>query len=127
MGTDLIPEDVSALLELNADDCHRFGDRHFGKNGREYAPFREGLWSLNNKTPAQTIDDLVQEFAETLSNKHTQLRELRLCGLRMDLFLWVKTEDDMLGLELTPDAIALLAALGVAVSFDIYFLGGLEA
>lgn len=126
MGKTLVPEDISALLEMDADESHRLGDRNVGKEGREYSPFREGAWILNNKTSAVTIDDLVCEFASSLLTRREQLRELASLGFRMDFFICVGSDESNIGIDLSPNALAIMADLGVAVSFDIYLLPDLE-
>ena len=122
MGKALVPEDVSLLLELVPDESHRSGDRNIGKDGRAYAPFAEGAWILNSKNTAQTIDDLLIEFTTTLSPRSAGLRELTANGYRIDLFIYLGSDEEAFGFELSPTTLAQLSTLGVTASFDIYFV-----
>jgi hypothetical protein len=120
-GDDLEPEVISAALELTPTRANRRGDQRF--TPRMAAPFvhRTGYWSCESTIPDDASpDDHLRHLLNLVEGKSATIRSLvstdHHVAFSCSLFLHTWNR----GLELSPDTLGRIAALGATLEFDIY-------
>src|SRR5262245_27330634 len=92
-GDDLIPDEITALLGCDPTRAHARGDRNIGNSGREYGPYKSGMWLLEatDEFPAD-LDKQIAQLIGRLSSDLQMWAELSArfeidvyCGLFMAL------------------------------------------
>ena len=121
MAKDLDPKEISQLLGMSPDDAHKRGDPNWGKQGRRYSDFSEGLWSLasdvsRDEPPAVHVKDITDRLAGCAEALDT----LRLRGYRMDIFIGVFGLEGNSGFALPAEVCEVVGRLGIALDFDLY-------
>ncbi len=121
MGETLLPERVSAALEVAPDQSHRKGDERVASSGRRYSAFSEGLWVLESSArPDSSVDKHIRTIVKRLRGKELALQKLKQEGFRMDLFVGVFGVKDELAFSISDKTIAEVARLGLTVEFAVY-------
>jgi hypothetical protein len=124
MGAGLDPALVSALLETEPTEQHLAGDANVGQEGRIYAPYKEGLWSLSSAIGEESpLEEHILDLLDRINSQPSRMRELRNLGFRIDVFvgLFVAAGENP-GVLLQESVLARLGDLGLALSLDIYGL-----
>jgi Domain of unknown function (DUF4279) len=121
MGKDLDPEEISQLLGMSPDVAHKRGDPNWGKQGRRYSDFSEGLWSLKSalsrdQLPAEHIKDITDKLA----GREEVLEILRQRGYRIDIFIGIFGADGNSGFDLPANISGVVGRLGINLEFDLY-------
>jgi Domain of unknown function (DUF4279) len=116
----LDPDAISAKLGTTPSHAHRAGAINRGRDGREYAPFTEGLWSMDSKVgPTEPLSSHVRDVFDNVQPALVQA--LLDEGLYADLFVGVfLTDDDPIGIMLDGAALGLIAQSGVILDVAIY-------
>lgn len=121
MGAQLDPDEVSALLEIKPDLCHRRGDPHFGKGGRQYSDFSEGLWSFrSDSATCGDVESHVEDITKRLNGRGDSIRRLLAAGLRAEIFIGVIGIVGNYGFSLRSDIVKAIGELGLEIDFDLY-------
>lgn len=121
MSPDLDPSEISLALEMQPTKAHSRGDANFGKSGRQYSDYSEGLWSW--RPPLKSSDPLSKHLSaaiNVLEPKAMALQRLKEMGLRLDLFVGIFGTEGNLEILLEHDLLRRLGALGLDLGFDIY-------
>lgn len=121
MGADLEPQEVTLALGLEASSSHRRGDVRKNRAGREYSAYTEGLWELHSTLEATaSLDQHLRSLLGLLRGRHEVIRKLRDEGLRADLLIGIFGSDSNVGFGVSPESLAEIAELGLALEFDVY-------
>jgi hypothetical protein len=119
-GDDLVPVEITRLLGVEPTTCHSKGDKNVGENGREFAPYKSGLWLLDAgwEIPGnldRQASDLLARMTPDLGTWHRLGARFGLdlcCGLGLAL----RNE----GLALSPATLQALGERGIELQLDIY-------
>jgi hypothetical protein len=116
---ELVPSEVTALLGIEPSHAHAAGDRHFGKDGREYARRHTGMWRLKASQDPGEFEFRVMQLLQRLPypsaawdiilNQHT-------VKLVIGLFMNKGNEE----LDLSPSLLQAVGERGIAISLEIY-------
>jgi hypothetical protein len=115
-GDDLDPEAVTALFGCRPTRAHRRGER----KGPRSLPYRRGAWLLVSRCMApEEPESLMRAFLDKLPASDafwTKLHAAYDVQLWFGLFLRASNR----GFDLSPEIMARLASLRLALIFDIY-------
>jgi hypothetical protein len=127
MGALLDPDAITRATGLTPSICHRKGEPHVGSHGREYAPWREGLWCLNSEQELPDSGNHLDDHLTWLLDRlHPQAMALRRLAaeqrLRADLGCGYFMGQSNSGFVVSPRNLARIVELGLDASlgFDIY-------
>jgi len=126
MGDSLDPLDVTLLLRLPYDHAHRDGEPRLGRRRgdhsvHEYAPYRQGMWSMSSEDWIRSVDldAHVRWLLDQLESRAEQVKELLSRGVFGDIYCFASgTPAESPAL---PEAtLARVAALGLEIDTDYY-------
>jgi Domain of unknown function (DUF4279) len=127
MGPSLDPDAITHATGLTPETSHRKGDPHEGAHGRQYPPWRDGMWSIcsdqGSPESLNHLDDHLTWLLEQLEPHADALRRLVAeQGLRADFYCSYFMGRSNSSFEVTARNLARVVALGVDASlgFDIY-------
>jgi hypothetical protein len=122
MGADLDPEAISSRLNFKPDQSHRRGDPNYGKSGRRYSDFSEGLWSVKSNLPdTDPLDDHLAFLIDKLRGRASVLNELQQQGYRTDVYVGAFGEETgNLGFSISNASLRALGDLGLKLELDVY-------
>lgn len=121
-GTDLVPAEVSAALDLEPDESWRRGDaKRVGKGPQEWGGWRKRLLSIEDEDPFAAE---LRAWHEMLATRVPFLRELQASGCRVVLDCFISVSGAAL-FEFDPRLQRDLAELGIDVTIAIW--GGHDA
>lgn len=120
-GSDVDPKEISALLSLMPSSSHRHGEPHWGKGGRRYSDFSEGMWSLETTLEkSRPLTEHLDEIGLALAGKEAVLRHLRSRAYDPGFFIGVFNVNDGDEVGLTAAQMRTWADLSIDVCFDLY-------
>lgn len=120
-GADLDPEAITRLMGLRPTHSHRRGD---ARPSGLPTPYSQGVWHLQSDIGSQaSLEEHLEWVISRLAEREAVLREISLLGLEVDLFVGVLADDSNVGFSVSPKPLAEFARLGVALDFDVYFVG----
>jgi hypothetical protein len=126
-GDSLVPDEVTALLGVEPTHAHAKGDRHIGKDGREFAKRRVGMWQLRAEESAGTFESRVLGLLACLPRSEAAWSAITQ-NLEVDLsvgYFMERTNEELL---VTTKVLSALASRGIELLLDIYDpVGGAEA
>jgi hypothetical protein len=126
-GDSLVPDELTALLGVQPTHAHAKGDRHTGKDGREYAKRRIDMWQLRAEEFADPFEVRVLSLLARLPSSEatwTTIKENLEADLSVGYFMECTNEE----LLLTTKVLKALAVRGIELLLDIYDpVGGSEA
>lgn len=115
-GDDLDPDEISRLLECEADNYFRKGDRRT----RDSDPFEYGYWGISSPHGSgENLSSLVADLLLRVSQDGSVWDDLNTrfsSDLLFGVFLGTANE----GLSLTENIVSAIADRGLTVNFDIY-------
>jgi hypothetical protein len=121
MGKDLDPSEITTLLTMPPDRCHRCGDPHMSTTGRRYADYTEGLWALHSSVEETlALDAHLEDLVTKLWQHRDLLQEFRNRGYKIDIFVCIFGIDDTIGLVLKNTLLRRVTQLGVDLDLDLY-------
>ena len=126
-GDSLVPGEVTALLGVEPIHAHAKGDRHIGKDGREFAKRRVGMWKLRADESAETFESRVLGLLACLpSSEATWSAITQKLGADLSVgYFMERTNEELL---VTTKVLSALASRGIELLLDIYDPeGGVEA
>ena len=94
MGGSLDPLDVTRALRLPGDHAHRNGEprvvRRRDGTIREYAPYRQGMWSMSSETwvSSQDLNIHVKWLIEQLEPRKAEVQRLMQAGIVADIYCY---------------------------------------
>jgi hypothetical protein len=118
-GDSLVPDEVTALIGVEPTRAHAKGDRHIGKDGREYAKRRIGMWQLRAPKGSESFESRVVDLLSLLPNPGT-VWEVINQQFESDLsvgYFMERTNEEFL---ITAKVVNALATRGIALYLDIY-------
>ena len=118
-GDSLVPDEVTALLGVEPTHAHAKGDRHLGKNGREYAARRIGMWQLRADESGEALESRVLSLLARLPSSETTWATIKKSfGADLSIgYFMERTNEELL---LTPRILGALANRGIELLLDIY-------
>ncbi len=128
MSDELVPDEISKLLNIEPTLSHKKGDHHIGhtKKGKivEYSPFDKGLWALESELQNDvSFEDHVMNILDKLEPSQNSLHELFKRGYKFDLFCGVFSNSVQAGLEVDHMLMQRLSNLHISLGLDIYCTG----
>jgi hypothetical protein len=116
-GTSLIPDHITALLDVTPTRSFTKGDR----NAHRYATKRPwGLWALKFQGP--DVEHNAVQLLTALNGKESVIRTLiDTPGMQVSIAIWWEPIGGQGGFSLNSATLARLCALGTRI--DVYFPG----
>lgn len=119
-GDDVVPDEITRLLGTEPTKSHAKGDRNIGKAGREYAPWKSGIWLVS--TEHQSPGDIDKQTSDLLGRMTSDLgiwRELA-SRFRLDLYCGLFLALDNEISVLSAQTLKALGDRGVELILEIY-------
>ena len=118
----LVPQDISNALELDPSHSHRKGDRNLGKEGREYTPYKIGVWTFSSKGKLASTDlnEHINWVLTKLDKKKEIIKEYQDNGFQSDVFCFWSAKCDNTCPGLSKESVKLLANLDLEIWIDVY-------
>jgi hypothetical protein len=120
MGEDLVPVDISSLLNCAPTTSQKKGDAMIGKKTGIERIARTGMWSLYSvdQEPENLdgqIDEILTKLTPDLETWQTIARTYRV-----DLFCGLFMRGENEGLAISPASLLALGQRGITLGFDVY-------
>lgn len=118
-GDSLVPDELTALIGVEPTRAHAKGDRHTGKDGREYARRRIGMWQLRAPEASESFESRVFDLLSHLPSPGSVWEAINQ-QFESDLsvgYFMERTNEELL---VTAKVVNALAARGIALYLDIY-------
>jgi hypothetical protein len=118
-GDSLVPGEVTALMGIEPTRAHAKGDRHIGKDGKEYAKRRIGMWQLRAAESSDSFESRVFGLLARLpapGGVWEAINRRYESDLSVGYFMQPRNEEFLL----TAKAVNALALRGIALLLDIY-------
>jgi hypothetical protein len=118
-GDSLVPDEVTALMGVEPTRAHAKGDRHMGKDGREYAKRRIGMWQLRAAETSESFESRVLNLLARLpppGGVWEAINQQYESDVSVGYFMQ-RTNEEFL---LTAKAANAMALRGIALLMDIY-------
>ena len=127
MGDSLDPLDVTRLLRLPSDHAHRNGEPRIRRRRdgtiREYAPYRQGMWSMSSETwvSSKDLNAHVEWLLEQLEPRKAEVLRLMEAGTVADIYCYSagRTQETP---DIPPDTASRCAALSISIDIAHYAL-----
>ena len=123
-GEDLDPNAVTEVLGMTPDSAIKRGEEHDLKAGSKVIhsrPARQGGWIIKSKLPPDVhVEEHLRVMLALLEPKAAAIQDLRGAGNSADFFCGLFLQDYNDGVELPPEMLADIAALGATLGLDIY-------
>jgi hypothetical protein len=122
-GENLDPEEISKILGVFPSRVHRKGDKNISpKTGREYVPWKQGLWKLVLNRNHAEVTNVMTELLTALGKVDLTLTSLPgVQNAYFDVFISGMTNRNLEGrtceFELEGQQLAALARFGVPIQF----------
>jgi hypothetical protein len=119
VGDDLVVEEITRWLGKQPTHCAAKGDVRIGKSERQTVA-RSGIWTLNAADCSP--GDLSAQIVNLLSNLPADLALWRKLNeqFKCDLFCGLFMREGNEGVELSGEALNMIAARGFRLGLDIY-------
>jgi hypothetical protein len=119
IGGDLVPAEVSRLLNCTPTTAQTKGDVIVGKSGHQRTA-RTGMWSLRSedKEP-ENLDGQVGEILGKLTGNIETWQTL-VARFRVDLFCGLFMSGGNEGLSISPTSLLSLGQRGITLGLDVY-------
>ena len=128
MGDSLDPLDVTRALRMPSDHEHRNGEprvvrRRSDGTIREYAPYRQGMWSLSSETwvSSQDLNIHIKWLLEQLEPRMSEVQRLMETGIEADIYCYSAGRTDQPP-DIPPDTASRCAALSISIDIAHYEL-----
>lgn len=118
-GDSLVPNEVTALLGVEPTHAHTKGDRHIGKDEREFANRHIGMWQLRAEESADTFESRVLGLLARLPSSGATWNAI-MQNLEADLSVGYFMERSNEEFLLTTKVLNALASRGIELLLDIY-------
>ena len=118
-GDSLVPANLTALLGVEPTHAHAKGDRHFGKDGREYAKRHIGMWQLRAADSNERFESRALELLARVPASQEVWGAINQ-EFGSDLCVGYFMEQSNEECSVTPKLLSALASRGLALLMDIY-------
>jgi len=123
-GDNLNPDDISNILGILPSGAHRKGDKRTpSATGREYVPYRSGLWSLVLDRNHAEVMDIMAELLTILAKVNLSLASLPgVQDAYFDVFIAGLINQSGQGkceFELEGQQLSALARFGIPIHFTV--------
>lgn len=120
IGDDLVPGEITALLECEPDTAHTKGDVWKGPKTGTTRTRRTGCWSIG--AARREPEKVVAQISEILDRLPQDLTLWRRHGEKyaLDFFCGVFMSSPNIDLGFSPDIMQRLSDRGITLSLDIY-------
>src|SRR5208283_493742 len=125
VGDELEPSEVTGLLNLEPDRCHRRGDL---VTSRASAKRKSGYWSIQSArhvSPKSDVGEHVAWLMQRVGEKSAELSMFRSKGWIVDIWVTVFAPEGYGGVTISSDLVRDIAGLAVDLNFSFY--GDVEA
>jgi hypothetical protein len=121
-GDTLDPQRVTQRLEIAPSRAYARGERSGTRGGRDWY-WRAGLWALRSTMPeGSELEDHLQALLDQLEPRAQIIRDFLAEGCAADFFCGLFLDHLNEGVELSPQILGRVAALGATLGLDIYGL-----
>ena len=118
VGTDLVPSEINALLQLTATSKRARGEMVLVSN----KPSETGYWLLETEdSPSRKFKDHLNELIDKLETKIGILEELQKRGFQMSFSAYAMAESENVELHMDIATLKRLSAFPSTLWFDMYF------
>ena len=118
-GDDLVPADVSRLLNCTPTTAQKKGDTIVGKSGLQRIA-RTGMWSLHSEDQQpENLDGQIDEILGKLTG-NMEIWQTLVRRFRVDLFCGLFMFGGNEGLSVSPTSLLSLGQRGIKLGLDIY-------
>lgn len=118
-GTELVPEEITRLLQCEPTVAQRTGDVIHYQSGRERV-VKCGNWRLQAATAApEDINGQIRAILSKVESSPVVWKAL-VQRFEVDMFCGLFMQGSNDGFSLAPDVMALLSERGIVIGFDIY-------
>jgi hypothetical protein len=119
VGDDLVPTDVSRLLNCTPTTAQKKGDVIVGKSGLQRIA-RNGMWSLQSEDQQpENLDGQIEEILGKLT-ANMEVWQTLARRFRLDLFCGLFMSGGNEGLSISPTSLLSLGQRGILLGLDIY-------
>lgn len=126
IGNNLIPQEITELLEIEPSNSHKRGDSNAGftKKGKvvRYAPFSSGLWSIKSRlTKSTSFEEHIMGVLELLEPVKDKIKELSCRGYKVDFFCgYFFSSEIQAGVSLDSNILKCISDLGANLEICMY-------
>jgi hypothetical protein len=119
VGDDLVPTDVSRLLNCTPTTAQKKGDVIVGKSGLQRIA-RNGMWSLQSEDQQpENLDGQIEEILGKLT-ANMEVWQALARRFRLDLFCGLFMSGGNEGLSISPTSLLSLGLRGILLGLDVY-------
>ena len=119
IGDDLLPTDVSRLLNCTPTTAQKKDDVIVGKSGLQ-RNVRTGMWSLQSKDQQpENLDGQIEEILGKLTT-NMEIWQTLTRRFRVDMFCGVFMSGGNEGLSISPTSLLSLGQRGIQLGLDVY-------
>lgn len=119
IGDDLVPTDVSRLLNCTPTTATKKGDVIVGKSGLQRIA-RTGMWSLQSEDrQPENLDGQIEEILGKMT-ANMEIWQTLARRFRMDLFCGLFMSGGNEGLSISPTSLLSLGQRGIQLGLDVY-------
>jgi hypothetical protein len=119
VGDDLVPADVSKLLNCTPTTAPKKGDVIVGKTGVQRTS-RTGMWSLHSEDEEpENLDRQIEDILGKLT-ADTEVWQALARRYRVDLFCGLFMSGGNEGLSISPTSLLSLGQRGIQLGLDVY-------
>jgi hypothetical protein len=120
MGDDIVPADISSLLNCTPTKSRKKGDAIIGEKTGTKSIARTGMWSLCSVE--QEPENLDRQIEEILANLTANMKTWQMLAraYRVDIFCGLFMHRENEGFAISPASLLALGQRGITLSFDVY-------
>jgi Domain of unknown function (DUF4279) len=122
MGAGFDPRDVESRIGLTPTTMHVIGEKWTGKTGREYGPAKDNVWSHRLEASSNVSFEIqIRSLLDRIAPHRDAVRTLAGTDqVEAELFCGFSSGSGQGGDTISADTLGQVAALGLALSLDLY-------
>ena len=122
MGTGFDPREVEAQIGLTPTSMHVIGEKWTGNTGREYGPAKDNVWSYRLEGSSDVGFEIqIRSLLDRIAAHSDAVRMLAGADqVEAELFCGFSSGSGQGGDSISADTLRQVAALGLALSLDLY-------
>ena len=120
IGDDLIPAEISTLLNCAPTRSQRKGEAIIGKRTGIERIARTGMWSFGGEDQQpENLDGQIKEILAKLTSD-IKIWEMLAGAYRINLFCGLFMQGENEGLAISPNSLLALGTRGISLALDVY-------